>query len=219
MNRQEPRKFKSEYNNVLVFLGNFFSFVFHPLFITVYVAAFLIFIHPAEFAGAELLTKQLKLLLIFLFATVFPAFTVFLCWRLKLVRSLHMSTTRERIIPYLLAMFFYFMIWFVFARSMFDNPPVILHLLLGSFFAICGGWMCNIFFKISMHAIAMGGLVTFAILFSFVDNYSSGLYLSIAVLIAGLVCTSRLIVSDHSNFEIYIGLLVGALGEFIGWQF
>jgi hypothetical protein len=199
--------------------GNFFSIVFHPLFITTYIAAFLIFIHPSVFAGADPLTKKLKLILVALFTVVFPAFTVFLCWRLKLVRSLHLATSRERIVPYILAMFFYFMTWFVFKNNMSDNPPVILHLLLGSFLAICGGWMCNIFFKVSMHAMAMGGLITFAILFSFTDNYSSGLYLSIAILIGGIVCTSRLIVSDHSPFEIYIGLIVGALGQFIGWLF
>jgi len=38
--------------------------------------------------------------------------------------------------------------------------------------------------------------------------------LSIALLITGIVCTSRLIVSDHTEKEIYIGLVVGLVCQF-----
>ncbi|MBS1597135.1 MAG: hypothetical protein JST75_02845 [Bacteroidetes bacterium] len=218
MDTKDIREIKPQYNSFLVFLGNLFSFVFHPLFITTYIFIFLIFIHPGTFTGFEPRLKLFRFLTVFLFTTAFPAFSVFLTWRLKLIQSLYLSTTRERLIPYVLTMFFYFWTWYVF-RNLPDSPPVTIHLLLGSFLAICGGWMCNIFFKISMHGIAMGGLIIFALLFAFTDSYSSGLYLSVAVLIAGLVCTSRLIVSDHSTFEVYTGLLVGILAQFIAWLF
>jgi hypothetical protein len=38
--------------------------------------------------------------------------------------------------------------------------------------------------------------------------------LSLALLITGVVCTSRLIVSDHTPKEIYMGLLVGLVCQF-----
>src|SRR5262249_15284288 len=98
-------------------------------------------------------------------------------------------------------------------------PPAAVKFLLGSFLAICVAWFCNIFFKISIHAVAAGGLAMFFILFSFVDAYTSGIYVCIAVLIAGLVCTSRLVVSDHSRFEIYFGLIVGIISQWIAWLF
>lgn len=218
MDANDIRKQRKEYNSVIVFFGNFFSFIFHPLFIATYIIAFLIFIHPGTFTGVDPRTKLFRFLTVFLFTTAFPAFTVFLSWRLKLIKSLYLATTRERLIPYVLTMFFYFWTWYVFS-NLPDSPPVTVHLLLGSFFAICGGWMCNIFFKISMHGIAMGGLIVFALLFAFTDNYSSGLYISVALLVAGIVCTSRLIVSDHSAFEIYTGLIVGMLAQFVAWLF
>ena len=70
-----------------------------------------------------------------------------------------------------------------------------------------------------MHAIAMGGMSMFFLLFSFADGFTSGLYLSIFLLVAGIVCTSRLILSSHSLFEIYAGLFIGMLAQFIAWQF
>jgi len=218
MDANDIRKKRNEYNRVIVFFGNFFSFIFHPLFIATYIIAFLIFIHPGTFTGVDPRTKLFRFLTVFLFTTAFPAFTVFLAWRLKLIKSLYLATTRERLIPYVLTMFFYFWTWYVFS-NLPDSPPVAVHLLLGSFLAICGGWMCNIFFKISMHGIAMGGLIVFAILFAFTDSYSSGLYLSVALLVAGIICTSRLIVSDHSAFDVYTGLIVGMLTQFIAWFF
>ena len=68
-----------------------------------------------------------------------------------------------------------------------------------------------------MHAIALGGAMMFFFIFSFHDAYSSGAYISMAVLATGLVCTSRLLTKDHTAFEIYSGLFIGMLGQFVAW--
>jgi hypothetical protein len=90
---------------------------------------------------------------------------------------------------------------------------------LGAFLAICGAWMCNIYFKISMHAIAMGGATMFFFLFSFQDPYASGLYISLVLLATGLVCTARLLNANHSFFQVWSGLFIGLLAQYIAWQF
>jgi hypothetical protein len=38
----------------------------------------------------------------------------------------------------------------------------------------------------------------------------------IAVLLTGLVCTARLLVSNHTTGEIYLGLLAGCISQAIG---
>jgi hypothetical protein len=199
-------------------LAKLFSFIFHPLFIATYVMGFLIFIHPAVFTGFDSRTKVFRFLTVLLWTGFFPGFFVFIAWRLKLVKSIGMHTIRDRLIPYVLTMFFYWWTWNVF-RNLQESPPVAIRFLLGSFLAICGGWMCNIFFRISMHGLAAGGMLMFFILFALSDAYGSGLYLSAAVLVCGIICTSRLIASDHTPFELYSGLAVGMLSELISWQF
>jgi hypothetical protein len=65
-----------------------------------------------------------------------------------------------------------------------------------------------------MHAIGCGGLIG---IFLIIMNSNSMLMtwpLCIAVLITGIVCTSRLLISNHSQKEIYSGLLVGLLCQF-----
>jgi len=209
---------KIVFSPVLRFFGQLISYLFHPLFITSYVTAFLVFIHPAVFAGFDDRLKILRFLHVFIFDALFPAFSVFLLWRLKFISSIHLRTEKERILPYIIAMIFYWWTWNVF-KNLSDVPPVLVHFSLGAFLALCGAWMCNIYFKISMHTVAMGGALMFFILFSFTDDYASGLYLSAAVLVTGLVCTARLITGAHNLFQIYSGLFIGLLAQWVAWQF
>ncbi|HXB45846.1 MAG TPA: hypothetical protein VNV85_17385 [Puia sp.] len=206
-------------NRLVRFLAHFFSYLFHPLFITSYVIYFLIFIHPYAFAGFEQKAKVFRFLTVFLADAILPLFSVFLAWRLRLgVESIHLRTQKERIIPYAMAMIFYWWSWHVYA-NLPDMPSASIHFLLGSFLSVCAAWFCNIYFKISMHAVAMGGLVMFLVLFSFGDGFTSGLYLPGAILIAGVVCTARLALGAHTFFELYCGFFTGMLMQFIAWQF
>lgn len=205
-----------DFSPFLRLLSKGVSFVFHPLFISSYVMGFLIFFHPYAFAGFDDRVKMLRFINVVLCNALLPAFAVFLTWRLKLIQSIHLRTTKERLIPYLITMIFYWWSWNVY-KNLSDSPTVAVHFLLGTFLAVCGAWFCNIYFKISMHAIAMGGTVMFFFLFSFADEAASGLYLSVALLVAGLVCTARLMVSDHTRFDVWGGLVIGMLTQWVAW--
>jgi hypothetical protein len=199
-------------------LAHFFSIVFHPLFISAYVMAFIIFVHPSAFAAIDHKQKVLRLITVIFCNTFLPLFAVFLLWRLQLIKSPLLQNERERIGPYLIAMIFYFWTWYLF-RHLPPAPPLAVHFLLGAFLAVCGAWICNIYFKISMHAIALGGAAMFFCLFSLSDQYGSGLYIGVALLATGLVCTSRLLLSQHTAFQVWSGVFVGVLAQYIAWQF
>ena len=192
------------------------SYIFHPLFITSYVSAYLIYIHPYVFAGFDTSVKLFRLVTVVLSTVIIPGMAVFLMWRLKLIQSMYLSTSKERIIPYAAAIIFYFWPWMVFNRLP-GSPEIFVNFLQGSFFGVCGAWIININSKVSMHTTAMGGMLTFFLIFSFTDENASGLYLSLAVLVAGLVATARLIVSDHTKFQIIQGFVVGMLAQLIAW--
>ena len=86
--------------------------------------------------------------------------------------------------------------------------------MTGVFLTTAVALIANIFYKISMHAIGCGGMLG---IFIIIMNSNSMLMtwpLSLALIITGLVCTSRLIVSDHTQKEIYMGLLVGLVCQF-----
>jgi len=195
-------------------LAHIFSYIFHPLFISAYVTAFLLFVDPYSFAGFDFKHRVFKLIAVFVNTAFLPGFAVFLMWRLKLITSMQLRTQKERIIPYAAAMIFYFWVWYV-SHHLKDNPQPFVDFLLGSFLGVCAAWFLNILNKVSMHAIGVGGLAMFFLLQAFGEQDVTGIYFSFAILIAGVVCTARLIVSDHSQSEIYLGLVAGALCQLL----
>jgi len=205
---------RPELSRPIKITAHFFSWIFHPLFIPLYVTFFLCYIHPYAFVALTEKSKIFKIIFVFVNTAMFPGLAVFLMWRLKFTKSLLLRTQRERIIPYAAAMVFYFWAWYV-SRSLQDNQEIFTGFLFGSFLTVIAAWMANIYFKISMHALAIGGLLFFIFWVSFSGDGTSGLYTSVALLIAGIVCTARMIVSDHRPIEIYSGVFIGMLCQVI----
>ena len=199
---------------VVRILAHAISYIFHPMFVPLYVALFVLFVHPLLFAG---FTYDMKIRLaatVFVNLTLLPAATVFLCWRLKFVNSLHMDDQKERIIPLAAAMIFYFWCWYVLKNNV-AVPEQFRTFLLGCFLTIIGGWLANIVFKVSLHALAMGGVAAFFFILTFGADGSSAQYLAAVLIICGAVCSARLLVGAHVPADVYAGFLVGALCQAI----
>ena len=148
----------------------------------------------------------------------FPMITVLLLKALKFIDSVYLNTQRDRIIPFVICNIWYFWIWYVW-RNLPDSPREIVILSMAIFLASTIGLMANIYMKISMHSIAMGVAISFIMLLALTQSVNFGVYISIALVIAGLVCTARFIVSDHTPKEIYGGLLAGLAALFIATLF
>lgn len=199
---------------VVKILAHLFSIVFHPLFIPLYVVLFMIYVHPSYFSGFSSQTKFWFPLSIAITTIFFPLFSVLLLKALGFISSFFLKTQKDRIIPYIVCGIFFFWMYQVCKNYPIKLAPIIPSFMLGVFFASSAALMANIYFKISMHAIGMGGLLGVFILIMRSNTMLMTWPLSLALLIAGLVCTSRLIISDHSQKEIYLGLLVGLLCQF-----
>lgn len=203
---------------VLRVFGKLFSYLFHPLFIPLYVSAYLIYIHPYSFAGFDERQKFLRLFSIIIITAFFPAITVFLLWKLKFANSILLRTQQERIIPYVASIIYFFWAWYV-AKNLEGTPKSMVFFFLGIFIAVSIALMANNFFKISMHALAAGGAGAFMVLLALISTEAMGLPLALATIVTGIVCTSRLIVSDHHPYEIYWGLFVGGLSQTLAFYF
>ncbi len=200
----------------LKWAARFISYVFHPLFIPVYVSAYLIFVHPYTFAALQPGEKMLKFISLFVITCFFPAVTVFLLWRLKFVDSIFLRTQKERIIPYVASIIYYWWAFYV-SRTLPGSPEILTYFLLGLFLAVSAALMANNYFKISMHGLGVGGAAAYFILLGTVTPEPMGAFIAIVTLGAGLVCTARLIISNHSPFEVYSGVILGALCQLVGF--
>ena len=214
---------KSQYTNkpagVVTFFAKLFSYIFHPLFIPIYVTWYLVFIHHDYFAGFGEKAKTWVLLRVALNMVFFPALTVFLLKGVGFIESIFLKKQKDRIIPYMASGVFFFWMYLVF-KNQPEIPRILTVFSFGVFLASSLALLANIYFKISMHAIGCGGMLGILIVVlntNFALPFT--LPLIIAILITGIVCTSRLLVSDHSQKDIYMGLLCGFLSQFISAAF
>jgi len=193
------------------------SYIFHPLFVPVYLAYFIIGVRSYEFASLDEWNKTLKLILIIVSCTFVPLVCVLLLRGLNFIDSIYLKTQKDRIIPYIICMTFYFSVWFFFKKN--HEIKDLVSMTMALFNASVFGFLVNIAMKVSMHAIAMGVMCTFIAILAFNDSISYSFYLAIAIFITGIVCTSRLIVSDHRPKEIYYGLLIGIFSQLAAHYF
>jgi len=223
METAHTTEFKStatyKHSGVVIFLAKLISYVFHPLFIPLYVGWYLIFIHHGYFAGFGDKAKTWVMLRIALNMVFFPALTVLLLKGVGFIESIFLRKQRDRIIPYMAAGVFFFWMYLVF-RNQPEVPKILTAFTFGVFLTSSVSLIANIYFKISMHAVGCGGMIGVMIV---VLNHNASspftLPLIIAILITGIVCTSRLIVSDHTQKDIYLGLFCGFICQLIAAVF
>jgi hypothetical protein len=195
-------------------LARIVSYVFHPIFIPVYVAWFLINVQPYLFVSFDEWKKLTTMIQFVVMYALFPMVTVLLLKGLGFISSVFLKTQKDRIIPYVVCMIYYFWVWMV-LKNQFVYPPAIVQFALSIFIASIFGLMANIYMKISMHAMAAGVLIAFMVLLAFSQAGDFGIYVSVALVVAGLICTSRFIVSDHTQGEVYWGLIFGIISQLL----
>ena len=202
---------------VIKWLAHFFSFIFHPLFIPVIATWFLAYLQPGYFTGISPHEKNLIILRVGYITIFYPALTVLLLKGLGFIKSIFLKTQRERIAPYIATNFFYFWMFLVF-RNQPEVPSILTSYIFGAFLASSVALIANIYYKISMHALAVGSLCGLMLIIIFsAFTYAVFLIAMIIFLVTGIVSTSRLIVSNHKPFDIYSGIILSILCQIVAY--
>lgn len=208
MNASEPYIIKGTDSKPLKVLATIASYLLHPVFLPILMTLVIYLVTPMSFAQYEG-----KLSLVFIqigLATIFfPLLVVALLKGLGFIQSIFMRSQRERIIPLLATMMCYWWISHVFKNL--DAPLILQVLLRGSYWSIIVLFICSIFFKISMHTMAAGGMLGMLIVLMIISPVSMTIPLFAGILIAGISGTARLLLGSHTQFEIWSGYILGIL--------
>ncbi len=128
-----------------------------------------------------------------------------------------MESARERVYPVLTTGVFYFLGYFLLSRL--NVSPLIEGFVLSSLVAVLLAAGISFFWKISMHAIAVGGVT--GALAGMMLKYGIDLILMVAMmlLISGLVASARLFLNAHKPSQVYVGFFSGFVLVFLGVLF
>jgi hypothetical protein len=192
------------------------SYLFHPLFVPTFFMLYLIKVLPYEFAGITEWQLKLRVFSVFWLTAFFPAFAVFLLWRLKFSESIFLRTQKERVIPYVIIMFFYWWMYYL-SRNFTDQPLALKFFYFGIFIASSLGLIVNNFIKVSLHAMGVSGLLMAVLLVNLHYPISNVLWVGVAILLSAIVVSARMIVSDHTKQELIIGFAIGLVTQVMAY--
>ncbi len=208
------------------------SFVFHPLFILFYMLSFLYSMNPFIFDETSEMEQISFITYTLVSIIIIPVVSILLMKNLSIIKSLSMHDRMERVGPMIVVSIVYLWLFINFKNNTV-LPLVFAAVMLGASISVLVAFFINNFTKISLHSIGMGAFVASIALLKFKLDYGnlifqvSGVYyfeinlyliIIIAVIIAGMVGTSRLFLKAHSPQQIYSGYFIGLLSQFIGFN-
>lgn len=133
---------------------------------------------------------------------------------IKAVRSIHLEDARERFLPLLL----YIFLLIILIKGVFKNElnqPLhyfFVGIVMASLVALV---LAVARYKISLHMMGMGGALGFIVMLH-VHLGSSFLYIiMLLILLSGITASSRLYMKAHKGHELWFGMGVGILSQFI----
>lgn len=199
-------------------LASIVSYIFHPIFMPVLLSVVLWRLMPAAFAPMSQKTLTFRFISLTSTTIFFPLLTVALLKALGFLRSIHMRVAKDRVIPLIATMTFYFWAQQVFSHQP-DTPKIINILLLGSFWGIILLFIGSIFFKISMHTTAAGGAIGIMTVLLFLSSFNMFPALLITIVVGGIVGSARLVLREHTPAEIWMGYIIGFIVQLGAWLY
>ncbi len=222
--RERQLRYLNHFPKFLIRIAMGISILFHPLLILLYAFLILAWCNPFLFgvhSFVKVFQHQVNTMLFIwlaIFSFAVPMLAIFMMRALGFVSSMSMPKRMERIGPYIVVGFLYMIIFVNFN----NNPGVPGELRLFSLGATIGLFMAffiNLFTKISMHTVGMGGLAAM-VLIAISRSYVSNEYVFVLTLFAcGLVGTARLMLSAHEPADVYGGYFIGVLSVIVAGQF
>jgi hypothetical protein len=187
----------------------FFSYFFHPLILTTLLVATLYWYIPEVIRPMDASIIRHVLLLIFALTYIIPLCSVVVMKLLGSIQSLHLPDRRERIMPFFFIGCYYAITTYLFV-SRLPFSDVLLMVFIAVTTLIFLVTFLTLFFKISIHAAGMWGVVGFLLALHFTAPVT-GLFvpLFVSLLLAGIVSASRLFLNEHSPREVYFGGMIG----------
>jgi len=190
-------------------LAKIISAVFHPLLMPVY-GMLIVFSAPTIFGYLPVNVKKILLLIIVINDVLVPLFLMPYFRLRNIISSWTIEDRRERTIPLIATSFFYSVT--VYITLKFHIPLFIKSFILASALLVIAVTLINFWWKISIHSAGAGALTALIFVLSFKMHTPLTIFLIPAIIVSGLVLSSRLWLNSHSPGEVWLGYLLGIAG-------
>ena len=189
------------------------SVLLHPLFMPLYslLLAFNLDFRLSFFLSPAMLWITYGM--IFVMTVLFPLSSMLMLMRGGMVSGILMPTARERIGPFVMAIVYYALTYWLLRRT--SHHEATYAMLFGATLTLVATTLITLRWKISAHMVGIGGLLGALSALLLLHGSVGPFTLATAVLAAGLLGTARLLDGDHSPAQVYSGIVLGYVIVFL----
>lgn len=200
-----------KYVKRMILAARIISMIFTPFYLPlVSLVALFIFSYMSRLP----LFYQLKMVtLVYLFTVFLPSILIHLYRRYQGWTTFQMGRKERRMVPYIIAIMCYFTCYYL--MTVMRIPQFMANIVVTALAiqVVCA--IVNIWWKICIHMAGIGGMAGALLAISLVFQFNPLWWLSVIILVAGLIGTARMILRQHSLRQIVGGFVVGAVCGFL----
>ena len=188
------------------------TYIFQPLLIPTYGIMLLM-----QLSLFQLFPTSYRLFAIagtVLFTCILPSLPIHFMMKNRQISDIFISKREERTMPYLFSLLAY-IFWVLFLWRTLQFPMEFVLLAIGSIVSVVLMVFINLKWKISAHTAGMGGLIGGIFGVAFVAAINPVWIITAAIIIAGLVAISRILLKAHTLSQVIGGFFLGFACVFI----
>ena len=188
------------------------TYIFQPLLIPTYGIILLM-----QLSLFQLFPTSYRLFAIagtVLFTCILPSLPILFMMKNRQISDIFISKREERTMPYLFSLLAY-IFWVLFLWRTLQFPMEFVLLAIGSIVSVVRMVFINLKWKISAHTAGMGGLIGGIFGVAFVAAINPVWIITAAIIIAGLVAISRILLKAHTLSQVIGGFFLGFACVFI----
>lgn len=156
--------------------------------------------------------KLTVLALVYMFTILVPTLLIHFYRNYHGWTLIELGKKERRVVPYLLSIVSYFVCYYVMHR--FNIPHFMSNILMAALVIQILCAMINVWWKISTHTAAIGGVTGALQAFSMIFGFNPIGWLCVVIILAGMVGTSRMILRQHSLRQVCYGFLLGLVAAY-----
>lgn len=181
------------------------SIVFTPFYLPILGLTVLFFVsylnqYPSSY-------KFFVLAVVYFFTILLPTFLIHIYRRYQGWSLIELGHKERRIVPYIISILCYFICLYLMEQM---HIPYFMRSIVAAALIIqivCA--LINVWWKISTHTAAIGGVAGALFVFSEVFRFNPMWWFCLVLIVAGILGTSRMILRQHTLLQVVIGFLTG----------
>lgn len=193
--------------NKLILGARILSAVFNPFYLPT--VGLIVLFTLSYLSLLPISYKLLVLGLVYIFTILLPTLLISLYRHHQRWTLIELGQRERRMVPYVISILSYFMC--VYIMDSMHIPHFMSSILIAALIIQILCSIVNVWWKISTHTAAIGGMAGAIAAFSMIFGYNPIFWLCVVFLVAGVLGTCRMILRQHSLSQVVVGFVLGCI--------